>query len=265
MSNGLSRRLTLGFKILDEIPSILRPLADDTVACYRRHHSDLRSVYVIGSVAVGEWTEGVSDLDVVGVVEHEFTPADDAARRGELLKLGKFWPQVSFINNSALSLAALHREKPEAMIVGRAPIIAVTGLHVWGDKLDFQYYIPSVEEMARERAARAKILIGRYRSGVINEPFRSNPRLLARSSAKAAIRVLSGITILRGAVFYTSPEKTVVMIAEFAPEATPLARQALSIINGTSSEPCDAMDIAEQAIELFYSLYPASSSESTPA
>ena len=69
MPDQSSRPLRLGLRVLDEVPSILRPLADATVACYRRHHSDLRSVYVIGSVAVGEWTEGVSDLDVVGVIE----------------------------------------------------------------------------------------------------------------------------------------------------------------------------------------------------
>ncbi len=100
MSDQPSNPLVLGFRVLDEIPSILRPLADDTVVCYRRHHSDLRSVYVIGSVAVGEWMPGVSDLDVVGVVEGEVHPDNEAARRRELSTLGVSWPQVSFINNS---------------------------------------------------------------------------------------------------------------------------------------------------------------------
>lgn len=261
MSDQSPKRLTLGFKVLEEIPSILRPLAADTVACYRRHHSDLRSVYVIGSVAVGEWTEGVSDLDVVGVVERELTTKDEAPRRRELLALGKSWPQVSFINNSTLSLAVLYAEKPDAMVLGRARIIAVTGLHLWGDRLDFKGYVPTVETMAYGRAARARILMTRYRSGVINEPFRSNPRLLARSSAKAAIRVLSGITILRGAVFYASPQQTVAMVARYAPEAVPLAQRALAIVNGAESKPHESMDIADQTIELFYALYPGSRSE----
>ncbi|OGG54536.1 hypothetical protein A3C20_04360 [Candidatus Kaiserbacteria bacterium RIFCSPHIGHO2_02_FULL_55_25] len=204
---------------------------------------------------------GVSDLDVVGVVEREVHPDNEAARRRELSTLGASWPQVSFINNSILSLAALHVENPDAMVLGRARIIAVTGLHLWGDGIDFRAHVPSVETMAYGRAARAKILMKRYRSGVINEPFRSNPRLLARSSAKAAIRVLSGITILRGATFYISPEQTVTMIATYAPEATPLARQALAIVNGAESEPRKAMEITEQAIELFYGLYPDSQSE----
>lgn len=127
-----SKHLTLGFKVLKEVPDVLRPLADDVVACYRRHHPDLRSVFIIGSVAAGEWTEGVSDLDVVGVVDNRFTAEDEAPRRRELLELGKSWPQVSFINNSTLSLAALHAESPDAMTVGRARIIAVTGLFLWG-------------------------------------------------------------------------------------------------------------------------------------
>ncbi len=256
MSDQSSKRLTLGFKVLEEIPPILRPLADDTVACYRRHHSDLRSVYVIGSVAVGEWMTGVSDLDVVGVVEREVPPDNEAARRRELSTLGASWPQVSFINNSILSLAALHVENPDAMVLGRARIITVTGLHLWGDRIDFRAYVPSVETMAYGRAARAKILMKRYQSGIINEPFRSNPRLLARSSAKAAIRVLSSITILRGATFYTSPEQTVMMVVRYAPEAIPLAQRALAVVNGIESQPDEAMNITDQAIELFYSLYP---------
>ncbi|MCR4278898.1 MAG: hypothetical protein NUV81_03275 [bacterium] len=251
-----SKRLTLGFQVLKEVPSVLRPLVDDVVACYRRHHADLRSVFLIGSVAVGEWTEGVSDLDIVGVVDNKFTIEDEAPRRRELLELGKAWPQVSFVNNSALSLAALHAENPEAMTLGRARIIAVTGLFLWGEELDFQDYLPTVAAMAYGRAARAKILMERYRSGVINEPFRSNPRLLARSCAKAAIRVLSGITILRGAVFYAAPYQTVAMVAKHAPEAIALAYRALAIVDGAVSEPNEAMGIAEQAVELFYSLYP---------
>lgn len=256
MSNQSPRRLELGFNVLKEIPQVLQPLASDIVACYRRHHTDLRSVFVIGSVAVGEWTENVSDFDVVGVVDREFTYEDEAGRRRELLTLGESWPQVSFINNSTLSLAALGAKKPDAMVVGRARIIAVTGLHLWGDKLDFQDYMPTVEIMAYGRAGRAKILMNRYRAGIINEPFRSNSYLLARSCAKAALRVLSGITILRGAVFYTSPQQTTMMVNKYAPEAALLAQQALAIVNGVKSEPYEAMSIAEQAVELFYDLYP---------
>lgn len=251
-----SRRLTLGFQVLKEVPGILRPLVDDIVACYRPHHSDLRSVFIIGSVAVGEWTEGVSDLDIVGVVDNTFTAEDEAPRRHELLELGKSWPQVLFINNSTLSLAALHTENPDAMAVGRARIIAVTGLFLWGEALDFQDYFPTVAAMGYGRATRAKILMGRYRSGIINEPFRSNPQLLARSCAKAAIRVLSGITILRDAIFYASSHQTAAMVTKYAPEAISLAYRALEIVDGAASEPNEAMGIAEQAVELFYSLYP---------
>ena len=261
MSNQLPRRLKIGFNVIKEVPQVLRPLVFDVIACYRQHHTDLRSVFVIGSVAVGEWTENVSDLDVVGVVNREFTYEDEAGRRCELLTLGESWPQVSFINNSTLSLAALGGEKPDAMVVGRAQIIAVTGLHLWGDRLDFQDYMPTVETMAYGRAARAKILMNRYRAGIINEPFRSNPHLLARSCAKAALRVLSSITILRGAVFYTSPQQTATMVTQYAPEAVLLAQRALAIVNTVESGLGEAMSIVEQAVEIFYDLYPDSLSD----
>lgn len=251
-----SKRLKLGFQTLKEVPSFLRPLTNDVVACYRRHHADLRSVFVIGSVAVGEWTEGISDLDVVGVVDNKFTAEDEVSRRRELLELGKSWPQVSFVNNSTLSLASLYSENPDVMTVGRARIIAVTGLFLWGEEIDFKNYIPTVDVMAYGRAARAKILMERYRSGVINEPFLSNPRLLARSCAKAAIRVLSGITILRGAIFYASPHQTAAMVTKYAPEAIAIAYRALEIVDGAVSEPNEAMGIAEKSVELFYKFYP---------
>jgi predicted nucleotidyltransferase len=248
--------LKLGFEVLKEVPPILRPLADAIVACYRRHHPDLLAVYVIGSVAVGEWTEGVSDIDVVGVVKGGLNSEAETARRNELLELGRLWPQVSLIDNSILSLVALRAKNPDPMVVGRAQIISVTGLHIDGANLDFSDYFPTVEEMAYGRAVRAKILMERYRKGIVNEPFRTNPRLLTRSCAKAALRVLSGITILRGAIFYTSPKQTYEMVVEYVPEAIPLAQRAFAIVNGAECEPPDAMEITEQAIALFYDLYP---------
>lgn len=232
VENQKSRPLVLGFVVRKHVPSTLQPLVDQVVQCYRHHHADLRSVYVIGSVAIDEWTYGVSDIDIVGVVENEFTAQDEAPRREDLLLLDTAWPQVSFINNSTLSLAALHAEAPDPMVLGRARIIAVTGLHLWGDNIDFQMYMPSVESMAYGRAERAKILMKRYRAGTINEPIRSNPRLFARSCGKAALRVLSGITILRGAVFYASQRQTIVMVEQYVPEALSLATRALAIVDG---------------------------------
>ena len=101
----------------------------------------------------------------------------------------------------------------------------------------------------------------RHRVGIISEPFKSNPHLLARSRAKAAIRVLSSITILRGATFYMSPYKTVMMVERYVPEAVTIARRAIAIVDGATSEPTEAMDLTEQTIELFYSLYPDSRSK----
>lgn len=251
-----STPLVLGFTVLREIPPAFRLLADDIVACYRRCHRGLRSVYVIGSVATGEWKQGISDIDVVGVTDEGISPDEEAERRSALTELGTHWPIVSFINNSAFSLSALHTEHPDAMVLGRARIIAVTGLHLWGDAINFQEYFPSAETMAYGRAARARILMQRYRSGLANEPFRSEPRLLARSAAKAAIRVLSGITILRGATFYTSSGQTVMAVLTYAPEATALAARALAIVDGADANPGEAIDVADQSVELFYRLFP---------
>ncbi len=252
------RKLKVGFRVSTSLPKVLQPLGAAVVESYRRHHIDLRAVFAIGSVPVQDWREGVSDFDVVGVVHNEFTAQDEIGRRTELLEMGQAWPQISFINNSALSLAALKRERPDPMVLGRARIIAVTGLQLWGDPLDFSEYEPSVETMAYGRTTRARILMNRYRAGILNEPFLSNSRLLNRSCAKAALRVLSGITILRGAIFFASSEQTVLMIEQFAPEALPLAQTALAIVNGKETETIEAIRLADEAVELFYSLYPES-------
>ena len=55
------------------------------------------------------------------------------------------------------------------------------------------------------------------------------------------------------------------MVARYAPQAVPLAQRALAVVNGAESEPYEAMEIADQTIELFYELYPDSSSELAPA
>ncbi len=256
--SSVPRKLKLGFSLHTHMPDVFVPLADQVVASYRRHHPDLRAVYAIGSVPVGDWIEGVSDLDVVGVVESEFTAADEVGRRTELLELGHAWPQISFINNSALSLAALLRDRPDPMVLGRARIIAVTGLQLWGEPMSFKAYEPSVEVMAFGRASRARILLTRYRAGNVNEPFKSNTKMLARSAAKAAMRVLSGITIMRGATFYPSSDQTEAMVREFAPEAAVLAARALAVVNGADVDLGEALEIGDEAVHLFYSLYPES-------
>lgn len=252
-----SRRLVVGFKVQDKIPTDLCPLIDEVVACYQRYHPDVRAVYAMGSVVLGEWKEGVSDLDVIGVLNEELSGAEESSRRNELQTIVVRYPQVQYVNSTTLSLDALYSRPSDIQILKLARVIAIYGLHIWGETLDFSVYYPSVETLARERAARAEIQMRNFRAGRIKEPtLRNSPRLIARSSAKAAMRVFSSITILRGAVFYEAPQKTFSMIAEFAPEALSLAQRAIAIVNGAEAEPDEAMSITEQAVELFYRLYP---------
>src|SRR3989338_9673387 len=106
MSN--TEQLRLGFLVENvDIPLVLRPLIDSVVVCYQRHHRDLLSVYVIGSVAIGEWQSGISDIDVIGITVEQPTNKEDNNRRDELAALDIQWPIVTFIDNALISTQVL--------------------------------------------------------------------------------------------------------------------------------------------------------------
>lgn len=250
--------LKLGFIPGDErnVPEQLDAILAHVIASYQKHHPDLRAIYVVGSVVNGEWLSGISDLDVIGITEALPTTDSENNRREELVAFGEQVSQISFIDTTVLSLTKL-RTNPDALSLGRARIIAVSSLRIWGEVVDFSEHFPTVVEMARQRIVRAEALMRKYRSGDLIEPFRRNEQLLVRSCAKAAMRVLSSIAILRGALFYTSPFQTFETVQQFVPEALEIAQRAMTIVRGEQSTPEDAMSLTDKAIELYRQLCPA--------
>ena len=109
--------------------------------------------------------------------------------------------------------------------------------------------------MAYGRTDRVAALMHKYRSGNLIEPFKKDEQLLVRSCAKAAIRVLSGITLLRGADYHSSPYRTAEAIEVFAPEAVPLACEAIERLDSPTPPAETAMTIADKSVELFRSLF----------
>lgn len=237
------------------VPKQLEVVIGHVIETYRRHHPDLLAIYVVGSVVNGDWLPGVSDLDVIGIIKTYPDTDSETRRREELVAFGEQVPQVSFIDTSVLSLSTLSTN-PDVLTLGKAQIIAISSLLIWGQAVNFSEYFPTVVEMARQRTVRAEALMRKYYSGDLIEPFRRNEQLLARSCAKATIRVLSSIAILRGAPFYTSPFQTFETVQEYVPEALEIGQHAIAIIQGEYSTPEVMMALTDKAIALYKLLCP---------
>lgn len=237
------------------IPEDLDPLLNEVVDSYAHCHPELTAVYVIGSVALGEYKPGISDIDVMGVTN---SPNDEIAnrlRQDMLGEVGKNYDYITFIDNNSATLDNEELRSPTNR--GKLSKLALTGVSIWGNSPDLSKYIPDMHDMTYGRTERAAALMQKYRSGDLIQPFRDNPRLLARSCAKAAMRVMSGMTLLRGAAYFSSPYRSAEEVDALVPEAAPLKEAAMHIINRPSNVVQEAMVITDESVRLFYELFPA--------
>ena len=233
---------------------MLMPLIAATIDVYKKHHPDLIAVYLVGSVTVGEWRVGVSDLDVIGITQSPAPQDCDSARREEFLYLGDATGYVSFIDSTVICRADIEDPARSHGVQGELSKLSLSGINAWGETFDFSDHVPSFECMVFNRMDRARLLMEKYRAGNLIEPFRKDARLLTRSSAKAAMRVLSSITLLRGAAYHPSPYRTSEIVEIFVPEAAELNKQILAIINNPIVPPETAMRCTDKAVELFHRL-----------
>lgn len=63
---------------------------------------------------------------------------------------------------------------------------------------------------------------------------------------------------MRGATFYPSSDQTITMVKAYAPEAVELADRALAIVHGKEVDQSEALQIGDDAVRLFYKIYPES-------
>jgi hypothetical protein len=258
LHSTIDKPLNFGYTFVETFPDELAPIIADTIRCYRESHDDLESIYALGSVTIGEWRSGISDLDVIGITTGTFRSEDDSIRRQGLVTIGEKYDVISFVDNAVISRLQMNAAQQHPVIRGHISNLATTGICVWGKADDFGMYVPTVFEMAYGRARRAEALMAKYRSGNLIEPFKRDQNLLVRSCAKAAIRALSGATILRGAQFQASVYGVALEIDRYVPEAVGLKDAAMAIINAPStSTPESTMSLVDHSINLFYELYPA--------
>jgi predicted nucleotidyltransferase len=253
-----SRVLKLGYTLEhSNIPRKLNDLIAEVKDVYRECHANLESVYVIGSVVLGEWQQGLSDLDVIGISSDDVEEDDENRRKLMLDEVGKSSVDVSFIDNSIMNKKELEIDKKESKlyIAGQASKIALTGVCVQGLAQNFSEFIPTVPELAFGRTERVELLMKKYRSGNFIKEFKRDHRLITRSCGKAAMRVLSGVTILRGAPYHPSAFRVAENVPKYAPEATLLAKRAHEKIVKPDASYNSAIQLTYEAVELFYDLF----------
>jgi hypothetical protein len=250
--------LKLGYNLSrHNIPGTLNRLIDQVADIYGECHPNLVSVYVIGSVVLGEWQKGLSDLDVIGVSSNA-TEDDDNDRRSSMLdELSRASEEISFIDNSVLDKSELTSDKKESRlyVAGQASKIALTGVCVRGVPQDFSEFLPTVNELAFGRAGRVEALMEKYRAGIFIKAFERDNRLITRSCGKAAMRALSSGAILRGASYHPSPFRVEDDVRVHLPEANDLAKRALGNIVNPDRLYHRAIHQTYEALELFYDLF----------
>lgn len=245
--------LVLGYEVKESnLSPTLRPLLSEIVEVYKTHHPNLSAVYVLGSVALGNWKPGVSDVDVIGIVDGIADEQSIQARQDTLLRLGNNTNTITFIDNMLLTQDEIDTD---IHLQGHAFKLATTGLCIWGTPVSLSRDLPSIIDVATSRVQRAEALMQKYRSGNIITAFQQNPRLLTRSAAKAAMRVLSSITILRGARFQADPHQVAKDVDIYAPEAKAIKDATMQIVNNPGITPDKAMQLTDKSIALFYSFF----------
>lgn len=229
----------------------LKPIVEEALAVIQETVPTVESVYIVGSVAASHWQPAMSDLDVVVVVANPSVTVTEAALKQALGRVNTL-NLVTFVDCGILVRSNLTGSTPDLAARGHAFKIAMTGVLVWGSAINAQKFLPHMAQIAQEQVDRAVALMAKYRRGDIIGPFLRNEQLLARSCAKAAMRVVSAITVLRGASYSAIPHDTVAAAQQFAPEMLQVAEQAMAIILGRMScAPPAAMELVDHAAAAF--------------
>lgn len=248
--------VVLGYSVAREnLPESLNPLFSDTIDCYRQHHPDLRSVYIIGTMATGEWIAGASDVDTIGIISNASDDSTDAERRKGLLSISSQYPEITFIDSRVVLKDETAPKSDSPTVQSHMlNILKVCGVRLWGESLCLPR--ATISEAVSIYVQYPETLIRKYRSGNLIEAFRANPNLLVRSCSKAALRALFGVAILRGAPFQISPYRIAEAVQHYVPEVTQIKDIAIALIEDPVAPPEDAMQLADEAIKEFYRLAP---------
>lgn len=239
----------------DKLPRSLSGLFIEAIECYRQYHANLISVYLIGTMATGQWIEGTSDVDTVGIVSGPNNAKADAQRRSRLAVLSDNYAQISYVDSRIVHQSEL--DGLSASSPTQSPMLSifkVCGVRLWGEQISLPK--PTIHDALTMCVGYPQFLFHKYRSGNLIEQFQLHPELLSRSCAKSALRVLFGIAILRGAPLEISWRLMAAAIEQYVPEAESCRNELIAIIAGGEHSPDAALKLADTSIGLFRQLMP---------
>ena len=238
------------------IEESLSPILERVKLAYATHHPEELSLYVIGSAVYGNFRPSVSDLDVIGIINATNNIDEDAdrARKADIFTLGTEYPDIAYIDNILLAenaLLDLNLRSSADQMSGHLAKLALMGVCFSGKPIDFSPYIPSRQDMIFGRVERVKLLMDKYADGSLIEPFRQDSRLLVRSCAKAAMRVMSSITLLEGAAYHPAPSKILVDVGSKLPHLSGQAETIMRLIDEPDADIAGAFQLVYKALSSF--------------
>jgi|GEM_PF-5813242 len=219
---------------------------------YVSHVPNLVALYVAGSLVYGGWKEGMSDVDIVAVVtkkDNQPATENSKARLDKLAESADFASSFTYIDSSCIDLQSLRAGTQ--LDADKAAIVSYAGVCIYGTEQNFDEHLPAVDTFAHERAQRAIRLLNKYESGNIIPAFQKDSRLLSRSTAKAAMRILSSVTLLRGAPLQLDPRLVARDVTQYAPELSQLAQAILSSIDQPSHDFLEVTALVRTAYETY--------------
>lgn len=252
-----SSKVELAYRLANcEIDKSFTPILDSVADIYGTHHSDYGlSLYAIGSMVYGGFRPTVSDIDIIGITgkQDAIDEAADSARKADIQTLSNQHPQIAYIDNVLVAKNALliADVRGTSQVSGYLAKLSLTGVCFAGESIDFSPYIPSRDEMIFGRVERVKSLMQKYQAGNLIEPFKRDKRLLVRSCAKAAMRVMSSLVLLEGAAYHPAPSWVAVDIAHLLPDLSDQTAAILHVIDEPHTDTDDAFLMVDMALNTF--------------
>jgi len=200
---------------LDNIPDTLQPLVARLIKFYQNYYgSQLKAVYMNGSVVRGEWKPG-HDIDVMAFVRGE-ADADDtevASRLQTILR--ESGAPISHIDSFTMSDALRRNPRPRPQY--RLMTIALDGARVWGKEIELHNVVPS--DPAQFAAALYFDFKNAYHK-YLAMTFNDSPEMIKRATrlTKMVPRLANGIAVMHGAPFSSSYTTMLEHIKQWAPE-----------------------------------------------
>lgn len=226
------------FRVINKLQrdriDIIQPLLTTILTVYQSVHPDLLSLWVCGSVSTGNFVEGTSDVDVVGVAKNSIS-AEKHAKRGSLLEAIPCESYgVTFIDHTCTDINQLQQNQSDPFVARELFKLSTSGVKLWGKDATWTYEMDAVTT-AISRIDRAALLLNKYREGNLITAFQRDEKLLVRSCAKATLRVLSSITLLKGAPLQLSYVELRPQIATHAPELIDIYEKTLDYLGPSIS------------------------------